>query len=139
MTPTTGWPEVFGVIVALGLLLLLGRSFLALCVRDVELRWTERWALYFLVGTCGISLLTFWLSPLFSLIPAQWLLSLVAIGLGSSHYPGGVARLQAPPCRTSMTQDAVASAILVLGIAIQCAALGWLLFDTARMGRVDEF
>lgn len=124
MTPTTGWAEVLGVMISLGFLLLLGWSVLALCVRHIELRWTERWALYFLLGAGGISLLTFWLSPLFSLIPVQWLLSMVTIGLGLSTYrrrAGQPASIALP--RFDDTQPRWLPAILMLGIIVQCAAL----------------
>ena len=124
MISTAGRAEVLGLIMAFVLLLVLGWSVLALCVRVIELRWTERWALYFLLGAGAISLLTFWLSPLFSLIPVQWLLSVVTIGLGLFTYwrRGGQRAGIALP-RFDDTQPRWLSELLILGIFVQCAAL----------------
>ena len=73
MTLNAGWPEVCGVVAAIGLLLLLGRALLTLFVREITFEWPEAWALSFMMGAGGISLLLFWLGPLFSVVPARWL------------------------------------------------------------------
>jgi hypothetical protein len=109
-------------VVALGLLMLLGRSMLALCVRCVELRWTERWSLSFLLGAGGISLLTFWTSPLFDLIPVQWLLSVVTIGLALFAW-WRTTRASVDWSHFGDTPGGWTPRVLRVGIALQCVAL----------------
>jgi hypothetical protein len=109
-------------VVALGFVMLLGRSVLALCVRNIELRWTERWSLSFLLGCGGISLLTFWASPLFDLIPAQWLLSVITIGLGLfAWWQTTRASVNSP--HFGDTPERWVPRALMVGIALQCVAL----------------
>jgi hypothetical protein len=109
-------------VVALGFLMLLGRSVLALCVRNLELRWTERWSLSFLLGCGGISLLTFWGSPLFGLIPAQWLLSVVTSGLALFAW-WQTARVSVDLPHFVETPTPWVLRMLILGIAMQAVAL----------------
>jgi hypothetical protein len=119
------WSEVFGIVAAISLLLLLGRALLTLFVREIRLGWPEVWALSFLLGAGGVSLLLFWLSPLFSVVPARWLVSMTTLGLalfawlrsakhrrrtdGALGVPGGEPRW--------------ILAALSVGIAVQCIAL----------------
>jgi hypothetical protein len=109
-------------VVALGLLMLLGRSVLALCVRNVELRWTERWSLSFLLGCGGISLLTFWASPLFDLFPARWLLSVITIGLALFVW-WQATRPSVDLPHFGDTPAPWVSRMLTAGIVMECVAL----------------
>lgn len=68
--------ELVGLTLGLALLIGLGRALLGLVAPDAAATAAECWALAFLLGTGGVSLLLWWLSPLFALIPAVWSVTL---------------------------------------------------------------
>jgi len=68
--------ELVGLSLGLALLIGLGWALLALVAPDAAATTAECWALAFLLGTGGVSLLLWWLSPLFALIPAVWSVTL---------------------------------------------------------------
>ena len=129
------WREVGGLAIALGLLLLVGRAVLSLGARGLAGEWPERLALSFLVGAGTISLLGFWLSPLFGLVPAQWLLSLVAVGLAVVAWRR---RRTVPHTSSSASTAPLDTAerrwltkVLTAGIALQAAALLFVAMQTS--------
>lgn len=125
MSLDIGWPDVWRFAIAIGLLMLLGRGVLTLFVRDLALGSIERLALSFLIGAGGVSLLSFWLSPFFTVISARWLVSLVTCGLVLCAWwrrRGAAAR----PDSVTRPRDAAPAwvrTMLWTGIALQCAAL----------------
>lgn len=64
--------ELGGLTLGLALLVSLGRALLELLAPNVVTTTVERWALAFLLGTGGVSLLVWWLSPIFSRVPVLW-------------------------------------------------------------------
>lgn len=127
--------DATGLVLALGLLLCLGRAILALSVREIALGRTEVWALSFLLGAGGISLLIFWLSPVFGIVPARWLLSLITVGLVLL----ASARGRRLPPRTNDAKLASNRGVeprwlqraLSVAIGVQCAALVLMALQTS--------
>lgn len=135
MNPDISGSDAIGLVLAIGLLLLFGRAILALSVRTISLGRTEVWALSFLLGAGGISLLTLWLSPMFAVVPARWLLLLITLGLvvlasvrGRSLPPRTD---QAAPASTCGVEASWLPTMLSVAIAIQCAALVLMALQTS--------
>ena len=71
--------ELLRLTFGLALLVGLGRAMLELLAPTVAASASERWGLAFLLGTGGISLAGWWLSPSFSHAPVQWVTTLVIL------------------------------------------------------------
>jgi hypothetical protein len=128
-----GWQEVCGVVVAIGLMTLFGRALVMFFVREIALEWPEVWALSFLAGAGGVSLLLFWLSPLFAVVPARWLVSIAMAGLGFAAWRQGRTQPRRRDDRV-VTRGAAPRWILTAlsaGIAIQCGALVLMALQTS--------